>query len=172
MAELNAPQKGDGSMTPEAEARAYSREAEAIAALKRSGFTGEFVVEDGRLRLSGTDRRFAARELRIRKHVRFEGTSDPDDMSVIYAIEARDGTRGILVDAFGTYADPAVGALVDQIRTATVKRTRVAAVAAGAVIAGVIGWALIRLVRGMGPRAHPAAGGLSWISDRLRSGTG
>ena len=146
-------------MTSEAEARgigirsvkttgpaAYSREAEAIAALKLKGFTGEFVVEDGQLRLSGTDRRFGARELRIQHFVRFEGASDPADMSVIYAIEARDGTRGILVDAFGTYADPAVGALVDRIRMASVNRHRRMAVAAAVVVAaGVVGWALVRL---------------------------
>lgn len=157
----------DRSMSPEAEAHgvgigsvrmtgsaaAYSREAEAIAALKLKGFTGEFLVEDGQLRLSGTDRRFDARELRIRNYLRFEGTSDPDDMSVIYAIEARDGTRGILVDAFGTYADPAVGALVDRIRIASASRHRLMAVAAAVVVGGVVGWVLVRLVGGVG-RAH------------------
>ncbi len=28
--------------------------------------------------------------------------SDPDDMSVLYAIESADGTKGSIVDAFGT----------------------------------------------------------------------
>jgi hypothetical protein len=49
----------------------------------------------------------------IRKVARFEGVSDPDDMSVIYAIESRGGLRGTLVDAFGVYSDPAVGDFVD-----------------------------------------------------------
>lgn len=49
---------------------------------------------------------------------RFEGTSDPDDMSVIYALEARDGMRGTLTDACGSYADPAVGAVVDRMGVA------------------------------------------------------
>jgi hypothetical protein len=41
-------------------------------------------------------------------------------MSVIYALEARDGTRGTLTDAYGSYADPAVGAVVDRIPVAPV----------------------------------------------------
>ena len=56
----------------------------------------------------------------IRDYYRFEGTSDPDDMSIVYALEGSDGTRGILVDAFGTYADPAVGAVLDRMRIARV----------------------------------------------------
>ena len=46
---------------------------------------------------------------------RFEGESDPDDMSVVYAIESQDGTRGVLVDAFGTYADPHVAEILKQV---------------------------------------------------------
>jgi hypothetical protein len=94
----------------------HSREAKGMAALHRRGFTTEFVVEDGRLRVAGTDTRFDPEDLVIRDYYRFEGTSDPDDMSVIYAIEARDGTRGTLTDAFGAYADPRVGAVVERMR--------------------------------------------------------
>jgi hypothetical protein len=37
-------------------------------------------------------------------------------MSVIYAIEAKDGTRGTIVDAFGTYANPDVGAFLKNVK--------------------------------------------------------
>lgn len=45
-------------------------------------------------------------------------------MSVIYAIEARDGTRGTLTDAFGAYADAAVGALIDRVPVEPFTRPR------------------------------------------------
>jgi hypothetical protein len=93
----------------------HSREALAIAALNRRGFVDEFIVWHGRVRVAGTPRTFRPADLRIRDFYRFEGASDPDDMSVIYAIEARDGTRGTLTDAYGVYADPAVAAIVDRI---------------------------------------------------------
>jgi hypothetical protein len=95
----------------------HTREAPAIAMLARSGYTADFVAAgDDTLRVTGTNRLYAAHEARIRDYYRFEGTSDPDDMSVIYAVELDDGTRGTLIDAYGTYADPAVGLVVAQMR--------------------------------------------------------
>jgi hypothetical protein len=41
--------------------------------------------------------------------------SDPDDASIVYAIEARDGTKGVLVDAFGLYASPEVGEFLEGV---------------------------------------------------------
>jgi hypothetical protein len=35
---------------------------------------------------------------------RFEGASDPSDTSVVYAVEGKNGKRGVLVDAYGAYA--------------------------------------------------------------------
>ena len=93
----------------------HSREAPAMSALKRRGFTAEFIVDAEMLRVAGSNQRFAPEDLRIRDYYRFEGTSDPSDMSVIYAIEATDGTRGTLTDAFGAYADAAVGAIIGRI---------------------------------------------------------
>ena len=83
--------------------------------LRSRGFTASFEVADGQLRVAGSDRAYRPGELTIREHYRFEGASDPGDMSVVYALEAADGTRGVLVDAFGTYADPEVGEVLGQI---------------------------------------------------------
>ena len=58
---------------------------------------------------------FNAPELVIRAYHRFEGVSDPDDMAIVYAIESHSGVRGTLVDAFGVYADPAVGVFLDGV---------------------------------------------------------
>ncbi|HLB16311.1 MAG TPA: hypothetical protein VJM14_15365 [Burkholderiales bacterium] len=98
----------------------YTQEAAVIEALQRRGFAAAFFTEGDRLRVVGTDRAFPPEEMTIRDYYRFEGTSDPDDMSIVYALEGSDGTRGILVDAFGTYADPAVGAVLDRMRIARV----------------------------------------------------
>ena len=42
-------------------------------------------------------------------------------MSIVYAIETRSGIRGTLVDAFGVYADPRIGAFVKEV---ALRRTR------------------------------------------------
>jgi hypothetical protein len=49
------------------------------------------------------------------EHYRFEGASDPDDMSVVYAIESAGGPKGIIADAFGTYANPGLGRFLDRV---------------------------------------------------------
>ena len=93
----------------------HTHEMPAIARLERAGFTAEFKADGDAVRVTGTTQRYVPDELRIRDYYRFEGASDPDDMSVIYAVEARDGTRGTLIDAYGTYADPAVGDLISRM---------------------------------------------------------
>jgi hypothetical protein len=86
-----------------------------LDALARRGFTAHFRVAGDGVRAVESGRLFAADELVIRDYARFEGVSDPDDMSIVYAIEGRDGTRGTLVDAFGVYASPAVSAALKNV---------------------------------------------------------
>lgn len=57
------------------------------------------------------DRTFKSDDLTIVEHHRFEGMSDPDDSSVVYALEASNGLKGVLVDAYGAYANWKTGAL-------------------------------------------------------------
>lgn len=93
----------------------YSTVAEAVRGLQARGFQENFeVVAD---RLSGLDsgRQYRADEVTIVEHHRFEGMSDPDDLSVVYAIEAKDGSRGVLVDAYGVYASPQVSVFLKSV---------------------------------------------------------
>ncbi len=83
--------------------------------LTRRGFTEHFTLTDGGLRGVNSARTFPADEVTISEHHRFEGVSDPDDMSIVYAIKTSDGLRGTLVDAFGVYADPLVSAFLAKV---------------------------------------------------------
>ena len=87
----------------------------AIERLAGRGFTAHFGVVRDRLRAFDSGRTFGAHELTIREVQRFEGTSDPDDMAIVYAIESTDGTRGSLVDAFGAYSSPTVSAFLRDV---------------------------------------------------------
>jgi hypothetical protein len=83
--------------------------------LGRRGYTEHFRAVDGGLQALGSGERFGPKDLTIRGYYRFEGVSDPDDMAIVYAIETRSGVRGILVDAFGVYADPATSDVLKQV---------------------------------------------------------
>ncbi|MCB2380529.1 hypothetical protein LGH70_23245 [Hymenobacter sp. BT635] len=75
--------------------------------LDADGFTEDFTVKDGRLCSFRSDikKSYGPEEVTIVDFYRFEGESDPDDMSILYAIECNDGVRGTISSAYGTYAD-------------------------------------------------------------------
>jgi hypothetical protein len=94
----------------------YRTVTEALSDLARRGFTANLEYLDGALTAADTGRRFRPEELTIVEHHRFEGESDPEDMAVVYAVESRDGVRGVVVDAFGVYADPRLGEFLHSVR--------------------------------------------------------
>jgi len=89
--------------------------AAAIDALARRGFIENLSVVGNRLRVAGTGLSFPPADVVIREHRRFEGVSDPDDMAILYAIEATGGVRGTLVDAYGVYSDQLISAFMSAV---------------------------------------------------------
>jgi hypothetical protein len=75
--------------------------------LTKDGFTQDFIVVDGRLQTIGnaSTKSYAPDEITIVDFYRFEGESNPDDMAILYAIEANDGVKGTISSAYGTYGD-------------------------------------------------------------------
>jgi hypothetical protein len=41
--------------------------------------------------------------------------SDPEDSSILYLIEASDGKKGTLIDAYGTYADAKLSDFIREV---------------------------------------------------------
>jgi len=78
---------------------------EVMNILKHNGYTDDFEIENDLLVGKKSAKKYHADELTIKKTYRFEGDSDPGDMSILYAIETNDGHKGTYVDAFGTYGD-------------------------------------------------------------------
>ncbi|GAB3574171.1 hypothetical protein [Hymenobacter daeguensis] len=85
--------------------------------LTKDGFTQDFNVVDGRLQTINSDsqKSYAPDEVTIVDFYRFEGESNPDDMSVLYAIEATDGVKGTISNAYGTYADADTDDFLKQV---------------------------------------------------------
>lgn len=84
-------------------------------ALVLKGYTHNFrMTHAGTLECLETQERFTPDQVEIVEHYRTEGPSDPADMMVIYAITA--GTmKGVLTDAFGTYADSNLSGFIQQV---------------------------------------------------------
>ncbi|MDF9795031.1 hypothetical protein OKW21_000294 [Catalinimonas alkaloidigena] len=89
---------------------------EKINELAKKGFETQFKFENGALKDRTSDKNYQAQELSIIEEYRFEGESNPDDMSILYALEARDGTKGIVVNAYGTYSDDDLGDFMKRVK--------------------------------------------------------
>jgi hypothetical protein len=96
--------------------KGYRTLAEAVEGLRQRGFSENFEFLNKTFHAVNSGKSFTAGDLTIVEHYRFEGVSDPDDMSVLYAIEAADGTRGTIADAFGPQANPDLGAFLKHVR--------------------------------------------------------
>ncbi len=73
------------------------------------GYTEHFKVSEEGLVAPDSEKTYNPEQVRVVNFFRFEGASDPDDNSILYAIETDGGEKGTLTDAYGTYADPGVG---------------------------------------------------------------
>ncbi|MDO5510885.1 MAG: phosphoribosylpyrophosphate synthetase [Weeksellaceae bacterium] len=83
----------------------YNTLSEAIEGMKKEGYTEDFNLTENEIKCMGTELCYNPESFEIHNALRFEGMSNPDDNSVLYAIEANDGTKGLLVDAYGAYAE-------------------------------------------------------------------
>lgn len=84
--------------------------------LEEKGYTDQFRVEKKDLvSLKDSKKKYKPKDVKAVNFYRFEGISDPDDMSILYAIETCDGTKGTLVDAYGRYSDDATGEFMQDV---------------------------------------------------------
>jgi hypothetical protein len=95
-----------------------------VNALVNKGFDEDFKVNDKGLRSLKTDKVYQPQEVKVVSFYRFEGSTDPADESILYAIETNDGHRGTLVDAYGPYSDSKVTAFMSQVEDVNKKVDR------------------------------------------------
>ena len=85
--------------------------------LEADGYKDQFRVEKGRLNDLSNKKKYKPRDVKAVNFYRFEGVSDPDDMSILYAIETADGRKGTLVDAYGLYSDDDTGEFLKKVES-------------------------------------------------------
>ena len=73
------------------------------------GYDVSFKATENGLKCMGSGRVYSPEEVTVPNFFRFEGISDPGDMSILYEIETNDGCKGTLIDAYGVYSDSRVG---------------------------------------------------------------
>lgn len=92
---------------------AYDTVSQAVSELKQRGYTLDFNLNESCLECQGQN--FNPKEFEITEFHRFEGNSDPADEAVVYAIESRNGLKGVLVNAFGVYSEPLSDEMIKKL---------------------------------------------------------
>lgn len=78
----------------------YETLSQAVNALTKSGYDEGFKAEDDKLIGNVHGREYHPHELNIVATYRFEGSTDPQDDAIVFAIEANDGIKGTLVMSY------------------------------------------------------------------------
>lgn len=89
----------------------YETLSEALSDLAKRGYTHNFNIQCDAIECKALTLMLKPEDFEIVEFYRFEGDSNPDDEEIVYAIESKNRIKGVLVNAFGTYADP----ISDQI---------------------------------------------------------
>ncbi len=79
------------------------------------GFTEDYIVTAQGLKAVKTEKIYGPAQVKVVDFHRFEGTSDPGDESILYAIETDDGEKGTLVDSYGPQSDAKVNIFMKQV---------------------------------------------------------
>ncbi|CAM6000906.1 unnamed protein product [Sphagnum balticum] len=95
----------------------YETVSHAVSELSKRGYTVNFNLSAGHLSWIEHGINLKPDEFNIDEVYRFEGDTDPGDEMVIYAISSGSkGLKGILVNAFGVYADQLSDELMAKLR--------------------------------------------------------
>lgn len=78
---------------------------ETIDYLKRAGYSNDFNLHPEWIECPPLKLRLAPEEFHVDQVHRFEGMTNPDDSAILFAITSSNGIKGLLVDAYGPYAD-------------------------------------------------------------------
>lgn len=104
------PQSDDSTVQMETLSEATNKAAE-------KGFTESFKVVGKGLTTDTEQKFYAPEDVRISNFYRFEGYSDPMDNAILYLIETNDNVKGVLIDAYGAYADAKLSKFVHDVQS-------------------------------------------------------
>ena len=88
----------------------------AIIDLERQGYKDTLLFVKGFLYNAASGEKYDADEISITEFHRFEGDTNYDDMAILYAIDTPDGSKGLVIDAYGTYADQDLGEFMKRAK--------------------------------------------------------
>ncbi|MFW6257545.1 MAG: phosphoribosylpyrophosphate synthetase [Prolixibacteraceae bacterium] len=93
----------------------YTTLSEAVELLKKRGYSHNFRVSDRGELIETGEERFDPSKVKLVEFHRFEGTSDPADMSIVYVLETESGIKGTVVDSFGVEGSETISDFMNKV---------------------------------------------------------
>src|SRR3978361_1335535 len=91
---------------------AYNNLVEATNGLMKRGYTENLSLEGDTVDDKDKHIKMTADDFEIDEFYRYEGPSNPSDMSIVYAVTSKKyNLKGVLINAFGTYANNSSSAI-------------------------------------------------------------
>ena len=91
---------------------------EVINVLVSRGYKVDFNLKDDQIQEKGHDIQKIPHNFLIDGFYRFEGASNPEDESIVYAISSIEGdVKGVLVNGYGISSDPYTEELIRKLKT-------------------------------------------------------
>ena len=96
----------------------YGTLSETINALNKEGYTLDFNIHEQCIVCHSNSLKFSPKEFEIDKVFRFEGDTNPEDQSILYAISSiKNNVKGLLVNGYGISVDTEVNELIAKLNT-------------------------------------------------------
>ncbi len=95
----------------------YDTLVDAINDLRKRGYTEDLKVQGNYLVCGSDGAEILPEQFQVDEFYRFEGDTNPSDMSILIAISSQpSGRKGILVDAYGTYSENLTSEMLERLR--------------------------------------------------------
>ena len=89
---------------------------EVMNKLKVQGYESDLNLKGNCLICAGTDLQIYPEDFQVDQIYRFEGTSDPGDEAIVYAISSeKHKVKGVLVNGYGIYTDEATDEMMKAL---------------------------------------------------------
>lgn len=103
-------------MTKATSNTSYDTLSEATNDLLKKGYGEDLNIKPDCLECLTSKLQLHPEDFEVDAFYRFEGMSNPDDNSIVYAISGKNGVKGILVDAYGLYSTSLNEAMVQKLK--------------------------------------------------------
>lgn len=90
-------------------------EIDKLKSYQRKGYTSNYKMLDGKLLDIENNISFDAAEVKIVDEYRYEGMSNPSDLSILYILEVSDKSKGTLLMPYGPSGDGELGWFMKEV---------------------------------------------------------